>query len=1545
MSLNLITGTIQKGKYGVAILVSFFTVMSVYSQLDKPNVDTPNLSFENGNFEGWECYTGGFYFDTTDSTYKFENWNQVSGNEMGADNRKHFVIKNNAEDVPDDNLRCYLTSTNPEGKLTARIGSIETAENSGRKSAMAERLVYKFTVTENTTLLTYRYAVVMHCPDLVGAGAAKTEHTGEQYPTFQMNVNLYNPKTGTTSLLQCGNFKVNAAGTNAIALKLTSDEGDCPSSPLHRDRSLYEFAYVPWTYGNFDLSNHVGEEVTIEIINRDCLSLKTGNTGGIGGIGGIGAGGGATETISGGQHRSYGYFWAETKKLELTVKNCIGEDAVFYAPKGFDRYEWKSKNNVNIVVDPTDPSIATIANDLKVPGDEIECIVHNSDDCKSEVRLSAVLDEMTASLDFDFENDCDGLVHFKDIKDNVVGDAVSGYLWDFGNGKTSAQREPDAMYMEPKDYNVKLTIQTELGCTASIEKIVDVRYFPKLNISSESEVCRGDTISLVAIGASDKSIYKWDTGDSTMEIRRKIDASQVFKLEVIDEYLCSYTANFRVSVKESPMLLIKGSDEVCLGDTAALTAIEFGSATGQDVSFVWDIGTTGADMKARPLQDNTVYTVTASYKNGCYTEMSKTIRVNPLPVVSVSGDGLICQNDPANLKADVVSSNGDVTYIWKDLFNGPVRTVYPDTTTVYSVYCVDAKNCVSRPEEFTVKVKELPDVKITGDSAICEGKSTNLTVTGVSSNVVWYDGTIGQTTITRTPTQDTIYWVEGTSNNCKGRAEFKVKLLDVPTVWIEGNTTICQGDTTRLYAKGADTYIWNTSDVTDSIDVHPYSMSDYTVTGTTTNGGCVGTASIRVNVNEPPTINITGDREVCDGDDAQVSVSGAAEYFWSNNAYGPKVTLKITKDDTLTVRCIDDNLCEATAKWTIKKKELPVLSYTGETAVCSGQILTVTASGANTYEWQDGTGTSVFSRVLENDMELKVKGFINGCSSSMIIPVSILPVPSLWVSGSGVTGVCAGDSASLIGHGADYYQWSNGQKADTITIYPSNSTEYSLYGYTEKGCEVMIPVPVKVNPNPMVYTKGDDKACQGTLANIEALDANGETASFSWGTGNIGSIITPMIMSDTSFTVTAENKYGCKGTAVHEVILTELPELSYVGKTTVCYGESTTIQGTGALTYSWNDGANEYSGSSINVTPKSNTVIRMTGSNVSNCPATIDIQIIVQSLPSVFISGDSAVCLGEEFSLYASGADTYKWNTGDETSDITYNTSSTTEYTVYGTNAQGCTSKATKIVQVRPSPMVSIEKGPQSGCPGLPDTIHLSAKGADVYKWSSEPYSASIALNGLTANLAATIDGPTTVTVEGTDVFGCTGTAKVDVDLVPRHDIEFSVSPDFVEEGSSNVRFNGVFPKTAKWYWETGDNMIEETGVNTSHYYDPNAADSFIVKVRAIDQFGCEYTGRSTVYTWLDFWAAEGFTPNGDDLNDTFKFYGGEFVDDFSFIIFNRLGEIVFEGQSINDEWDGTTIDGEKCPWGVYGWYCKYKSNYKGINKEGERRGFVSLIR
>jgi hypothetical protein len=54
---------------------------------------------------------------------------------------------------------------------------------------------------------------------------------------------------------------------------------------------------------------------------------------------------------------------------------------------------------------------------------------------------------------------------------------------------------------------------------------------------------------------------------------------------------------------------------------------------------------------------------------------------------------------------------------------------------------------------------------------------------------------------------------------------------------------------------------------------------------------------------------------------------------------------------------------------------------------------------------------------------------------------------------------------------------------------------------------------------------------------------------------------------------------------------------------------------------------------------------------------------------------------------------------------------------------------------------------------------------------------------------------------------------------------------------------------------------------------------------------------------------------------------------------------IIFQGHSIDDGWDGNYSNGEPCPQGVYGWSLSYSSKYKGIDKQGDNKGFVTLLR
>ena len=84
------------------------------------------------------------------------------------------------------------------------------------------------------------------------------------------------------------------------------------------------------------------------------------------------------------------------------------------------------------------------------------------------------------------------------------------------------------------------------------------------------------------------------------------------------------------------------------------------------------------------------------------------------------------------------------------------------------------------------------------------------------------------------------------------------------------------------------------------------------------------------------------------------------------------------------------------------------------------------------------------------------------------------------------------------------------------------------------------------------------------------------------------------------------------------------------------------------------------------------------------------------------------------------------------------------------------------------------------------------------------------------------------------------------------------------------------------------------------------------------------------------------FSPNNDGENDMLKLRANEnFVTDINWIVYNRWGEKVFEGNNLTDEWDGY-FKGELVQPDVYG-YCLRVTCTDG--EEFVKRGNISILR
>jgi gliding motility-associated-like protein len=178
----------------------------------------------------------------------------------------------------------------------------------------------------------------------------------------------------------------------------------------------------------------------------------------------------------------------------------------------------------------------------------------------------------------------------------------------------------------------------------------------------------------------------------------------------------------------------------------------------------------------------------------------------------------------------------------------------------------------------------------------------------------------------------------------------------------------------------------------------------------------------------------------------------------------------------------------------------------------------------------------------------------------------------------------------------------------------------------------------------------------------------------------------------------------------------------------------------------------------------------------------------------------------------------------------------------------------------------------------------------------------------------------------------------------------FSPSASVISEMNPIVNFNNTTTGAVTYDWNFGDNTPNTDAVNPSHDYSNDTIGNYIVTLIAYSPFGCEDIAYSTIqiYEELIFYVPNTFTPDDDDYNPTFKpiFTSGYDPSDYTLLIYNRWGEIVFESHNTEIGWDGSygsTHEVDLIQDGTYTWKIEFKSNRN--DERIMRVGHVSLIR
>lgn len=212
-------------------------------------------------------------------------------------------------------------------------------------------------------------------------------------------------------------------------------------------------------------------------------------------------------------------------------------------------------------------------------------------------------------------------------------------------------------------------------------------------------------------------------------------------------------------------------------------------------------------------------------------------------------------------------------------------------------------------------------------------------------------------------------------------------------------------------------------------------------------------------------------------------------------------------------------------------------------------------------------------------------------------------------------------------------------------------------------------------------------------------------------------------------------------TPINISISNSQPTVSIVAsKDSLCFGETSVLNATGAISYSWNSGS---SLNSIIVTPSITTTYSVIG--INGCGMSIDsIRITTKNLPLLSVN-NGTICTGQSFTIMPIGANSYSYSSGSAIVSPT----STVNYTVTGIGLNGCSDTVISTVNVYVLPSLTIT-GTNSVCLGT--NANLTSTGAMTYTWNTGQISSSVSINPISSTI---------YTVLGTDINGCINTKTV----------------------------------------------------------------------------------------------------------------------------------------------------------------------------------------
>jgi len=737
--------------------------------------------------------------------------------------------------------------------------------------------------------------------------------------------------------------------------------------------------------------------------------------------------------------------------------------------------------------------------------------------------------------------------------------------------------------------------------------------------------------------------------------------------------------------------------------------------------------------------------------------------------------------------------------------------------------------------------------------------------------------------------------------------------------------------------------------------------------------GCSRAVNVNVTVGPGVSASSTTTATSCpaatDGSIIVTATAGTAPFTWQldGGAVLPGAspfTFNAVASGAHTILITDFNGCNRTLNVNVAAGPALTANASPTATSCNGAnngSITVTpTNGSAPYQYAIDGGAYVpggasftFNNLTPGNHTVTVSDGA-GCITA-VISVNVPVGPQLTATATTTDVLCNGGNTGTITvtapiPGTAPYQYS----LDNVTWQASNvfngltAGAYTVYFNEAYGCSGTLNINVNEPMALTATTATVPVVCNGENNGTITVTPNGGVTPYEYSIdgGTTWQPSNTFAVAVGTYTITIRDFNGCTRTENVNVTEPALLTAASVNGNATCDGGNDgiiTVNATGGNTsYTYSiDGTNFQTANSFNVAPGNYTV---TVKDNLGCTTTFNTTVGLTNNLAVTPQRDTAICESKSVQLSVnSNATVYSWTPTTALSNPNIynpvaNPTTTIQYIVSLTLGR-CNAIDTVVVNVNTAPV------PDAGPDGLicyGQTYQLQGSGGTQYTWSPATYLNATNISNPVSTPAKTITYTLTKVI---DAIGCESLTTDDVTIDVTPPIKVNTYPfDTIGYPGDQFTINATtnVPNITSYVWTPIFGLSDPTIPNPVLTVGPIGSD-VLYQVVTSTAAGCKGEGyvKLRVYKGPELYTPNGFTPNGDGLND--KFYpfpvGIKAINYFK--VFNRWGQLVYSTTTLMAGWDGRMMGVEQ-PTGTYVFMAE---GVDKNNKKITKKGTVTLIR